>query len=60
MNVIQQANDNWSSICDDNLKFNSRERLMAALEAVTPEIVNAKFNELFFDNSRRLNVKLYS
>ena len=34
--------------------------MIEALEAVTPEMVNAKFNELFLENPKRLQIKLQS
>ena len=60
MNVIQEANSHWGCIQDDNLLFNSKERLIEALENVNLELIKAKFHELFTNNPRRMNSKLYA
>jgi secreted Zn-dependent insulinase-like peptidase len=50
MNVLQQSNDNWTAICDENFEFNSKERLIESLKNVTLEMVQDKFDELFIKN----------
>ena len=49
----QEHQAHWNSLQDDNTDFDSREKLIEALEAVTPEQVNAKFDELV-GNPKRL------
>lgn len=60
MSLGQEHSANWSSLCDDNFDFDAKDRLIEALEAVTPEMVNAKFNQLFFENPKRVQIKLQS
>ena len=60
MNIAQEGSGLWDCIQDDNFDFDSKERLLAAIENVTMEQVNSKLKELLLDNQRRLNVKLHS
>lgn len=59
-NILQEAREYLDSINDDNYQFNSKQRLIAAIEKVTAEDAWAKFEEMFFSNQRRLNIKVNS
>ena len=50
MNIFDEARSYWRALLDYNYQFNSKERLIEALEKVTLDIVNAKFDELFIYN----------
>jgi len=43
MHIGQEVGEHWNAILDENYEFNGRERLIEALEKVTPELVRAKF-----------------
>lgn len=55
----QEGNQHWASIQDENYDFDGKERLLEALESVTPDAVNKKVQDLL-NNQRRLNVKFNS
>lgn len=59
-NILQEAIQLQDSINDDNLEFNSKERLIEALEQVTAKDLWAKFEDMFFINQKRLNIKINS
>lgn len=59
-NILQEAREYLDSINDDNYDFNSKQRLIEAIEQVTVADVWAKFEEIFFTNQRRLNIKINS
>lgn len=59
-NILQEAREYLDSINDDNYQFNSKQRLIEAIEKVTAEDAWAKFEEMFFGNQRRLNIKINS
>ena len=60
MNIAQEGNNLWDCIQDDNFDFDSKDRLLEAIENVTAEQVNSKMKDLLLYNQRRLNVKLHS
>ena len=51
---------NWSQLRSNDYDFDWTEKRIASLEKVTPEQVNALFMEVFFENPRRLNIKIHS
>ena len=60
MSFHEESTEIWESILKEDFDFNSRELLIEALEQVSLQDVNAKFDKLFMTSSRRLNVKLWS
>ena len=56
----QEAKLNWLQIELNDLNFDRREKVIEALEKVTTEQVNTLFMEVFFENPRRLNLKIHS
>lgn len=58
MNFFEEAIEHWASIEHQNEQFDDREKLLQALQNVSPEMVAEKFEELFFKNPKRLHVKL--
>lgn len=59
-NLGQECEYNVLQIKQGDLNFDRREQIIAALERVTVEKVNALFTEVFFKNPRRLNLKVHS
>lgn len=51
---------NWLQIKQNDLNFDRIEKVTAAVERVTVAKVNALFLEAFFENPRRLNLKIHS
>lgn len=60
MNYLEEASDHWSQILEGQLAFDKYQRYIEEIEQLTPEMVFAKFEDLFFKNPKRLNVKLWS
>jgi hypothetical protein len=54
---LQETNSNWSQIQDECYSFDSKEKKIAAMNAVTVEQVNAKIESVFFKDVRRINLK---
>ena len=59
-NIIQEGQEYWTAILDDNFEFNSKERLVEAINKVKTEEVNEKLKKLLLKEQRRLNCKLHS
>lgn len=57
---MKEASRNWSQIENEDYGFDTRERKINAYRRATVESVKNTFREIFFDNPRRLNVKIYS
>ena len=55
-----EASFNWNEIDDDELTFDSDLKKIEALERVSKESLMACFEEIFFDNPRRVNLKVHS
>ena len=55
-----EADTHWSCLEDECYEFDQKERMIEAYENVTSEMVNQKFLELFFENPRRLHIKITS
>lgn len=55
-----EASFNWGQILTDEYNFDSDLQKIAAVERVTKERLMATFNEVFFDNPRRINLKIHS
>ncbi len=60
MNLLQETSDYWKAISNENYEFDSKKKLIRFIESVTPEEVNQLFLQLFFENQKRLNIKIYS
>jgi len=58
----EEANRIWNEIRDnsDAVDFYRNEKKINALENVTKESVKKWFNKLFFEEPRRINLKMYS
>lgn len=55
-----EASFNWSELSNDEANFDSDLQLIAAIEGVTKERLLACFKHVFFDNPRRMNLKINS
>jgi len=57
-----EANRFWNEVKGNNgaVDFNRSEKKINALKNVTKESVQAWFNKIFFEEPRRINLKLYS
>ena len=51
---------NWSQLRSKDYEFDYTEKRISSFEKVTTEQVNALFMEVFFENPRRLNLKIHS
>ena len=62
LKLSDEVTRRWSIITDDNglYEFDRRYKKIAALEKVTKDQVQALYNNMIFEDSRRLNIKLYS
>ena len=57
---MKEAQRNWTQIENEDYGFDTRDRKINAYRRATVESVKSTFREIFFDNPRRLNVKVYS
>ena len=55
-----EATFNWGEVSHEEYDFDSDLKKIAAIERVTKERLIACFNELFFKDCSRLNIKLFS
>ena len=55
-----EATFNWGEIVSEDWTFDSNLQKIAAIERVTKERLMACFNEIFFQNPRRINLKVHS
>ena len=55
-----EADTYWSCLEDECYEFDQKERMIEAIENVTCEMVNQQFIHLFFENPRRLHIKVNS
>lgn len=55
-----EATFNWGEVSHEEYDFDSDLKKIAAIERVTKERLIACFNELFFNDCSRLNIKLFS
>ena len=61
ISLEEEHDDNWEELVDNNNpEFDTNQKLVAALKLVTPELVNQKFEDLMFNNPKRLNIKYRS
>ncbi len=62
LNLSDEVRRRWIAITDDSgiVEFDKREKKIKALEEVTKESVQKWFNKLIFEESRRINIKMYS
>ncbi|CDW84143.1 insulin-degrading enzyme [Stylonychia lemnae] len=60
LNLGQEAGRYWDEILTGDYEFSSREIKIEALRQVQKQDVIEYFNELFFNNPKRLNLKFYS
>ena len=60
MNYLEESSDYWSQILDDEQQFDKYEKYIEEIELLTPEMLFDKFEDFFFTNPKRLNVKLWS
>ena len=51
---------NWGHILKKELDFDLREQRIASYEKVTVEDVKKVFRNVFFNNPRRINMKIFS
>ena len=59
-NLQQEAQLNWAQLTSKEFDFDRREQQIAAMQSVTAEEVNALMTEVFFQNPRRINLKVHS
>ena len=60
MSLAEEASGNWDALVREEFEFNRREKMIEAYCKVKWEDVNALFEEVFFRNPRRLNLKIHS
>ena len=60
MSLAEEASGNWDALVREEFEFNRREKMIEAYSKVKWEDVNALFEEVFFRNPRRLNLKIHS
>ena len=62
LKLSDEVSRRWIAITDDSgiVDFDKRQKKIAALSEVNKEKVQELFNCLFFKDSRRLNIKMYS
>ncbi len=62
LKLSDEVSRRWSIITDDNglYEFDRRYKKIAALEKVTKNKVQELYDNLIFNDCRRLNIKLYS
>ena len=62
LKLSDEVGRRWVAITDDSgiVDFDKREKKIKALEQVTKEQVQKWFNKLIFDETRRINIKMYS
>ena len=57
---MQESSEYWKAINNENYDFESKSKLIKFIENVTSEEVNQLFLKIFFQNKKRLNIKIYS
>eukprot|EP00347_Sterkiella_histriomuscorum_P004511 403360183 len=60
LNLAQEAGKYWHEILEGDYEFDERQKKIEALGKVTRDQVVDYFNNLFFNNPKRLNIKMYS
>ena len=62
LKLSDEVSRRWVAITDDSgiVDFDKREKKIHALEQVTKEQVQEWFNKLIFEETRRINIKMYS
>ena len=60
MSLPEEAAGNWDSVIREETEFNAKEKMLDAYAKVKFEDVNALFMEVFFQNPRRLILKMHS
>jgi len=60
LSIGEEANEHWGQLEDENFNFDHEERMIEALGRITTKQVTKAFDEMFFTNPRRLNIKICS
>ena len=58
--MTAEASFNWSEISNNEDNFDSDLQLIEAIKRVTKDRLMACFNQVFFDNPRRINLRINS
>ena len=58
--LAAEAAINWGHILKKEFDFNLRDKRIEAYEKVTPDDVRTIFRKVFFENPRRINMKIHS
>lgn len=58
VNLSQAAHRDWNEVYDQLYNFERQKKQIEALESLTKEELVDYFNEIIFENTRRLNIKV--
>ena len=58
--LSSEATMNWGHILKEEFDFNLREQRIKQYEEVTADLVKKVFRNVFYDNVRRVNMKIFS